>query len=88
MDKQRLVIGQQKIQQSLAMIAALRSNIEHHLAYLQNDPASLEGASNGLSTEIQQLNQLFNNLSITRFHSLLPDSGVKFEEIKSQEASG
>jgi len=79
-DKQKLQKAQQRMQQSLTMIASHRANIEHHLPDLQNDLSSLEGTANMMAEEIGQLREVFNGLCVTRYHVLLPDSGVDFEK--------
>ena len=81
-DKQRLQNAQHRICQSIAMIAGLRSNVEHHLADLQGEPMALEGASNLLAEEIGQLREVYNGLCAIRYQALLPDSGVQFETLQ------
>jgi DNA repair ATPase RecN len=86
-DKQKLREAQEQIERSLQMIASLRSNIEHYIPDLQKDPQSLTNVSNIMAEEIGQLREVFNGLCLTRYHSLLPDSGVEFDKLKEQKAN-
>lgn len=79
LDKQKLQQSSHQIEQSLAMISSLRSNIEHHLPGLQNDLGALQGVCNLLAEEIGQFHEVFASLCRTRFQTLLPNSGVNFD---------
>jgi hypothetical protein len=83
-DKAKFQKSAHEIEQSIAMISSLRTNIENHLPGLQNDLGGLASVSNLLAEEMGQINAVYSRICAIRFQTLLPDSGVDFEK-KAEE---
>lgn len=79
-DKQGKKKAADQIVLSLAMIASLKSNIEHYFPDIADDPEALTGICNRLAEEIGELREVFNLMCRTRYQALLPDSGVTFDK--------
>ena len=83
--KQAVREANEQIVRSLALIESLGSNVEHYLPDLKGDLGGMENAANRLAEVIGHLREIHNQILTSRFQSLLPDSGVRFEQPEAGE---